>query len=113
MISSGRSDADGSDTRAQHSADTMANAMHADVVLKNGTVHTQDTDQPQARSIAVADGRVASLDDAESAIGPHTRVIDLEERAVVPGFVDAHMHFGSFALARQQVDLDAAESLEQ
>jgi predicted amidohydrolase YtcJ len=40
-------------------------------------------------------------------------VIDLEGAAVVPGFVDSHVHFGHFALARQQVDLDAAATLDQ
>ncbi|MBV9134218.1 MAG: amidohydrolase [Chloroflexi bacterium] len=31
---------------------------------------------------------------------------------MVPGFVDAHVHFGHWAIAQQQVDLDAAASLE-
>jgi hypothetical protein len=50
------------------------------------------------------------LDDLQ---GPKTRVIDLEHAAIVPGFVDAHVHFGHFALAQQQVDLDAAATLEE
>ena len=45
--------------------------------------------------------------------GPATKVVDLKGRAVLPGFVDAHVHFSSFALARQQLNLDAASSLEE
>jgi predicted amidohydrolase YtcJ len=39
--------------------------------------------------------------------------LDLRGRAIVPGFVDAHVHFGSFAISRQQVDLDSSDSLEE
>src|SRR4051794_7298041 len=111
MMSSGRSEASG--TRRQHSADTMWSAMHADTVLRDGVLHTQDPARPRARSVAIAGGRIVALDDdAEAAIGPETRVENLDGRAVVPGFVDAHLHFASFALARQQVDLDAAPTLQ-
>ena len=52
---------------------------------------------------------IDSLDDLTS---PATRVVDLDGRAVVPGFVDAHIHFGSYTITRQQVDLDLAATLE-
>ncbi|HLZ31230.1 MAG TPA: amidohydrolase [Chloroflexota bacterium] len=88
--------------------------MQADILLRNAAISTLDPAQPRARCLAVADGRVVavgsqSLDDLR---GPRTRVFDLGGRAVVPGFVDAHVHFGSFALGRQQVDLDVATTLE-
>jgi predicted amidohydrolase YtcJ len=90
--------------------------MRAEVLLKGGTVYTQDRRQPRTRSLAVGGGRIlgvgqsdADLDDLK---GPTTRVIELAGAAVVPGFVDAHIHFGHFAIARQQVDLDGAKTLE-
>ena len=95
-------------------ADYDCFAMRADMLLRGGTIYTMDVAAPRARSLAVADGKIlacidGSLDELE---GPSTRVVDLAGRAVVPGFVDAHIHFGHFALARQQVDLDVAASLE-
>ncbi|HTD76391.1 MAG TPA: amidohydrolase family protein, partial [Chloroflexota bacterium] len=95
-------------------ADYDCFAMRADMLLRGGTIYTMDVAAPRARSLAVADGKIlacidGSLDELE---GPGTRVVDLAGRAVVPGFVDAHIHFGHFALARQQVDLDVAASLE-
>jgi predicted amidohydrolase YtcJ len=91
--------------------------MQAEVLLRGGTVVTQDRRQPRAQALAVAGGRVVALSagaaDLDELIGPSTRVIDLAGAAVVPGFVDAHVHFGHWALARQQVDLDAAATLEQ
>jgi predicted amidohydrolase YtcJ len=90
--------------------------MHAEVLLRGATAYTYDRRQPRARSLAVGGGRilaVGQLDhDLDDLQGPTTRVIELSGAAVVPGFVDAHVHFGHFALARQQVDLDAAATLE-
>jgi predicted amidohydrolase YtcJ len=88
--------------------------MQADILLRDAAITTLDPAQPRARFLAIAEGRIlacgnASLDELK---GPRTRVFDLRGRAVVPGFVDAHVHFGSFALARQEVDLDAAATLE-
>jgi predicted amidohydrolase YtcJ len=91
--------------------------MQAEVLLRGATVYTQDRRQPRARSLAIGGGRILScgwlghdLDDLQ---GPATRVLEVEGAAVVPGFVDAHVHFGHLALARQQVDLDAAATLKE
>jgi predicted amidohydrolase YtcJ len=95
-------------------ADYDCCAMRADVLLRGGTIYTMEPTRPRAHSLAIAEGKIlacldGSLDELK---GPTTRVIDLNGRAVVPGFVDAHVHFGHFALARQQVDLDIAASVE-
>jgi predicted amidohydrolase YtcJ len=88
--------------------------MVADLVLRKASVVTLDPSRPRARSIAITGGRIMAIadDDLTELCGSATRVIELPGRAVVPGFVDAHIHFGSFALGRQQVDLDGAASLE-
>jgi predicted amidohydrolase YtcJ len=90
--------------------------MRADVVLRGGSVYTMDRRQPRAKHVAVGGGRIlaCSVDDPfEDLVDPATRVIDVNGRAVVPGFVDAHIHFGKFALGREQVDLDAAATLSE
>jgi predicted amidohydrolase YtcJ len=90
--------------------------MQAEVLLRGASVYTQDRRQPRARSVAIGGGRVLELGRADADLddlqGAQTRMVDLAGAAVVPGFVDAHVHFGHFALARQQVDLDTAPSLE-
>jgi predicted amidohydrolase YtcJ len=88
--------------------------MQADVLLRDAAILTLDPDQPRARFLAIFDGRILACgnDSLDELKGPRTRVFDLGGRAVLPGFVDAHVHFGSYALARQQVDLDAAATLE-
>ena len=75
---------------------------------------TMDPAQPRARFLAIADGLIVAVgnDSLDELKGPRTRVFDLGGRAVVPGFVDAHVHFGSYALGLLQVDLDVANTLE-
>jgi predicted amidohydrolase YtcJ len=72
---------------------TATDKNHADVILHNGKITTLDPHQPDARDVAIKDGRIASVDDAESYVrGPNTRIIDLKGRRVIPGLNDSHMH---------------------
>jgi predicted amidohydrolase YtcJ len=75
--------------------------------LTGGTIHTLDPRQPRARGLAINNGRIVALDPTDID-GPR---IDLHGRAVVPGLIDAHLHLVSWALARQEVDLEATRSL--
>jgi len=67
----------------------------ADLVLRDGSVQTMDAVRRWVRALAVRDGRIASVGtdrDVEPSIGPHTRVVELRGRTVLPGFGDAHIH---------------------
>lgn len=90
--------------------------MKADVLFKGGTLLTQDRRQPRAQALAVAGGRIiatgARTDELDDLAGPTTRLIDTRGKAMVPGFVDAHVHFGHWAIAQQQVDLDTSATLK-
>jgi predicted amidohydrolase YtcJ len=88
--------------------------MVADILLRGAVIYTMDPGRPRAANVAIADGRIIAcgFDSLNDLKGPQSRVVDLHGSAVVPGFVDAHVHFGSYALARQQVDLDLAPTLE-
>ena len=80
----------------------------ADLVLLNGTVWTVNPGYPKAESVAVIGKRIFEVGPAEQIkglIGPDTRIIDLEGRLLLPGFIDSHTHFldGGFALASIQL----------
>jgi len=68
------------------------------VVVRHAHVLTQVPAQPVATTVAVVDGRIAYVGNDESvalrAAGPDAELIDLHGRTVVPGFDDAHAHFG-------------------
>ncbi len=72
-----------------------------DLILHNGRIHTLDASERTVNALAVSGGSItAAGEDAEvlALRGPHTRLLDLEGRAVVPGFYDAHPHLDRMGL---------------
>jgi len=71
----------------------MKSPPQADLILHNGRITTLDPGYPEAKNVAVKDGRVVGVDDAEQyQRGPDTKVIDLNGRRVIPGLNDSHLH---------------------
>jgi len=65
----------------------------ADLILHNGRITTLDPKYPEAKNVAIKDGRIISVDEAEEyQVGPNTRTIDLKGRRVIPGLNDSHLH---------------------
>jgi predicted amidohydrolase YtcJ len=90
--------------------------MTATLVLTNGKVYTMDPAQPQATAVAVRGGQILAVggDEAMKALlGAGGEWVDLNGRCVVPGLVDAHVHFHGFSITRRRVDLDNAASLDE
>ena len=88
--------------------------MSATLVLINGNVYTMDKALPQAEAVAIRGDRILAVGSSqamESLLGPGGRVIDLAGQTVVPGFIDAHLHFLSYGLSLQQIDLMGVYSL--
>ena len=83
------------------------------MILENGVVRTMDARVPVQRALAIAGDRVAGgIGTHETALASPD-VVDLGGRCVLPGFTDAHVHFPTWALARRQIRLDGATSLEE
>ena len=85
--------------------------MRADLLLYNGHVYTMDAGQPLGQAVAISGNRILAVgSDAE--LRPLLRTgapaVDLSGRAVIPGLIDAHVHFGWFSIGTYQkrVDLD-------
>src|SRR5258707_2396436 len=65
----------------------------ADLILHNGRITTLDPQHPEATNLAVKDGRIFGVDDAEEyERGSNTKEIDLKGRRVIPGLNDSHLH---------------------
>jgi predicted amidohydrolase YtcJ len=85
----------------------------ADLVLRGGKVVTVDEALPVADALAVRGSEIAAVgSDPEIArwIGPSTRVIDLDGRLAIPGFIEGHGHFMGLGDALTILDLAGAAS---
>lgn len=71
-------------------------AVPADVIYFNGPVVTMESGSPLAEALAVSGDEivaVGSKDEVMARSGPDTRLVDLEGRALLPGFIDSHAHW--------------------
>jgi len=83
----------------------------ADTIYSGGDIVTVNDSQPVAEAVAVKDGRivaVGAMQDVRQLQGESTRLIDLEGRTLVPGFVDGHAHLGGFGVQAVGANLLAA-----
>jgi predicted amidohydrolase YtcJ len=80
-----------------------------DLLLINGNIRTLDPARPRARSVACTDGKIESLDETP----PAKRVMDLEGRTVVPGFVDAHAHLLKYGMQKRELDLTGVSDYDE
>ena len=80
----------------------------AEFVAVNGTLLTMDTVNSRADGLAARNGRIVAVDSSRAItdlIGPDTRVLDLDGRTALPGFVESHHHPTFFGLTlAAQVD---------
>ena len=71
-------------------------AEKADLVIKNARLVNVCTCEIQERiDVAIAEGRIALVGDADHCIGGKTKVIDAAGQYIAPGFMDAHIHVES------------------
>ena len=86
------------------------------MILTNGRIYTLDPVAPRIAGLPVTrDGRVAR--GVEAWEGDASQVsnerIDLDGRTVLPGLVDAHVHFRTWAIERSRVDLTGSRSVRE
>jgi len=87
----------------------------ADLVLLNGNIITVNDANPKAEAVAVMGSRIIKVgrnEEVRRFIGKGTKVIDLAGKTVVPGLIDAHLHFMSYGNTKRMLDLVGTESKE-
>ncbi len=87
-----------------------------DLILLNANIHTMNPQLPRAEAVAVKDSRIIAVGkspDVENLRGKSTRIINLEGKTVIPGLIDSHTHFLSFAHGLRRVDLHGITSAER
>jgi predicted amidohydrolase YtcJ len=82
------------------------------VILDNGVIRTLDPSLPTCGALAIAGPFVAGGVGTHEWVLPTPDRVDLRGRCVLPAFNDAHVHFPTWSLARQDVRLETALSLD-
>ena len=75
--------------------------VFADAIYFGGPILTMNDAQPQVQALAVRGELIAAVGDRqaiEALRGPATRMVDLQGRTLIPGFVDPHSHLGGVGL---------------
>lgn len=88
----------------------------ADLIFHNGCIYTMESRQEPQRAVAILGNRIVAVGDGTDMrtwSGPGTEVIDLHGRAAIPGLIDSHVHFVSFARRLREIDLAGIDSLEE
>lgn len=88
----------------------------ADLIFTNARIYTMEEDQPWAEAVAIKGKQIIAVlskdRDAQKYTGPETRVIDMDQKFVIPGFIDGHTHFNGAGALIQDVNLLAVSDTE-
>jgi predicted amidohydrolase YtcJ len=88
----------------------------ADLILHNGSIYTMDPRQPVVHAVAIQGNRILGTGRAgavSAEFGEAAKKVDLQGYTVVPGLIDAHVHFAGFGLRLTRVNLEGAPTLEE
>jgi predicted amidohydrolase YtcJ len=90
--------------------------LGADLVMFNGSIYTVDETHSWAQAIAIKDGRIIYVGpDAgiNEFLGADTQVIDLQNKMVMPGMQDVHIHPISGGILSASCDLNGLSNIAQ
>lgn len=85
------------------------------LALYNGSIHTMNDAAPHARAVGIVEGRIVAVGtdrEVRAAVGM-AESLDLRGRTVVPGLIDAHLHFLELSLALTEVPLTGVRSIAE
>ncbi|KAB8231404.1 amidohydrolase [Aspergillus alliaceus] len=86
-------------------------------VFKNGRFFVpsaSDNGQDFVESMIIEDGKISYIGPLDETATPKdATVIDLQNRTVIPGFIDAHIHILQYGLSVRKANLTECTSLEQ
>ncbi|HYP20615.1 MAG TPA: amidohydrolase [Chloroflexia bacterium] len=84
-------------------------------IIENARIYTMDRAMPHAQAIAMQGGDIIAVGTTEEIgqIPGVTRRIDAAGRAIIPGLIDAHIHFLAYSRSLSKINLDGVRSKEE
>ena len=82
-------------------SNSVHSAALADSIYLGGPILTMNDAQPNAEAVAVRAGRITAVGSRAELLkmqGANTRVVDLQGKTLLPGFVDPHSHISIVGL---------------
>ena len=82
----------------------------ADVIYTGGDIVTMNPNQRSAEAVAIKGGRIVAVGTQKEVMtfrSASTEVIDLDRSTLLPGFIDAHGHFGAVGLLARSANIAA------
>jgi predicted amidohydrolase YtcJ len=86
----------------------------ADLVLLKGNIHTMNPNMPKAQAIALKGNKISFVgtnQQAKGYIGKKTKVLKLDGKTVLPGFIDTHIHVADYGRLLTWLNLESASSI--
>ena len=86
------------------------------LIIENARIYTMDRARPRVEAIALRGGRIVAVGgggDMPSGSGAGARRVDAGGRAIIPGLIDAHIHFLDYARSLARVNLEGVASKEE
>ncbi len=87
-----------------------------DLILAKGNVITLNDQQPRVEAVGVEGERIAivgSLNEVKKGESKSTQFINLKGKALLPGFIDSHVHLMYTGLSLLGVDLSTVQSIDE
>ncbi|HEY9046009.1 MAG TPA: amidohydrolase [Ohtaekwangia sp.] len=88
----------------------------ADLVIKGGPIYTMDAAHPQVEAVAVTGDKIVfagSEKDVTRFTGEHTRIIDLQGKTMMPGFIEGHAHMMGVGYNELNLDLMNVKNFDE
>jgi len=88
----------------------------ADLVLLGGVVATVDPALGIVEAVAVNGYRITAVgsdEEISAYIGPETRIVELNGRFAMPGFIEGHGHYMGLGRSKQILDLTKAKNWDE
>lgn len=88
---------------------------NVDFIVTNAKVYTVDNNFAIVESFAVKDGTFLAAGNSEDILKKYNseQIINLEDKYVYPGFIDAHAHFYGYCMTLLQADLRGTKSFDE
>lgn len=89
--------------------------VEVDTILHHATIYSVDSLFTIYESIAIKDGKIVELNTDKTILQKYgsKNTIDLDGKAVFPGFIDAHCHFYSYGKGLNELNLVGTKSFEE